>query len=261
MNEVGRCQVTTGRPLVFDPYRRNRHGGAFIIVDRLTNGTVGAGMIVDRATSLKVLQDFWEGDTLAGVQAVRASRVTADERAARFGQKPATILLTGLSGSGKTSVALALERRLFEMGRAVTVLDGHQMRQSISRDLGFTAAERSENLRRAIDVARFMNEAGLICVCAFLAPSEAVREKARQAIGPERFVEIYLEAPVEVCRQRDTEGMYARADSGEIEDFPGVSAPYDVPARPDLVLRTDELSVEASVEQIMDLLRARGLLA
>ena len=260
MNEVGRCQITVNRPIAFDPYRQNRSMGAFVIIDRLTNGTVGAGMIVDRATSLKFLQDFWEGDTVEGARAARDSQVRGDERAARFGQQAVTVLLTGLSGSGKTSIAYALERRLFDRGRAVTVLDGRQMRQTISRDLGFTAAERSENLRRSIDVARFMNEAGLICVCAFLAPSEAVREKARAAVGPERFIEVYLSAPVDVCRRRDPEGMYAKADTGEIPDFPGVTAPYEVPRQPDLVLPSHELTVEQCVDRIVAHLERVGVL-
>jgi bifunctional enzyme CysN/CysC len=260
MNEVGRCTVRTSRPVCFDPYKGNRPMGSFIVIDRISNRTVGAGMIIDRASSLKFLQDFWEGDTLDEARRTASSQVRGDERAARFGQQPVTILLTGLSGSGKTSLAYALERRLFEEGRAVTVLDGRQMRQTISRDLGFTAGERSENLRRSIDVARFVNEAGLICVCAFVAPSEAVRERARQAVGPDRFVEVYLSAPVEVCRARDGEGMYAKADSGEIPDFPGVSAPYDEPARADLTVRTDQLSVEQCVERIVDLLRRRKFL-
>jgi bifunctional enzyme CysN/CysC len=260
MNEVGRCTLTASRPICFDPYPQNRATGAFVFIDRLTNRTVGAGMIVDRATSLKILEDYWAGDTLAGAQALRQSQVTSEERSARFGQQPATILLTGLSASGKTSLAYALERRLFATGRAVTVLDGQQMRHTISKGLGFSARERSENLRRSIDVARFMNEAGLICICAFMAPSEAVREKARQAIGADRFIEVYLSAPVEACRERDQEGMYERADSGDIPEFPGVSAPYDVPSHPDLVLPTHELPLDACVDRILGLLEERGVL-
>jgi bifunctional enzyme CysN/CysC len=257
LNEVGRCTVTVNRPLAFDPYRQNRSTGAFIFIDRLTNRTVGAGMIVDRATTLKILQDYWEAEVPVPAS---MGEVAREEREARFGQRPVTLLLTGLSGSGKTSVAYALERRLFDLGRAVTVLDGGRMRQTISRDLGFSAGERSENLRRSIDVARLMNDAGLICICAFLAPNAGVREKARAVMGRDRFIEIYLSAPIDVCRARDREGMYARADSGEIPDFPGVSAPYDEPTNPDLVLRTDVLSIAECVERIVALLQARGVL-
>ena len=167
-------------------------------------------MIVDRSNAPGSCGTTGTDDTFAAMQSVALSQVTSAERAARFGHAPLTVLLTGLPRSGKTTIAYALERRLFEMGRAVTVLDGRQMRKTISEGLGFTAAERSENLRRAIDVARFLNEAGLICICAFVAPSEAVRRKARQAVGSERFVEIHVHAPIETCRARDPRGCTPR---------------------------------------------------
>ena len=254
MNEVGRCLLTLSRPVAFDAYRQNRATGAFILIDRMSNVTVGAGMIVDRVNAPGFLRDNWDDDTFAAMQALRSSQVTSAERAGRFGHAPLTVLLTGLPGSGKTTIAYALERRLFEMGRAVTVLDGREMRTTVSKGLGFTAAERSENLRRAIDVARFMNEAGLICICAFVAPSAAVRERARQAAGSGRFVEIHLSAPLDTCRAREETGSYARADAGELLDFPGVSAPYDVPAAPALSLDTASLTVDECVERIVTVL-------
>jgi bifunctional enzyme CysN/CysC len=261
MNEVGRCTLSMSRPMCFDPYARNRATGAFILIDRITNGTVGAGMIVDRSTSLRFLQDFWEEDT-KGTDATpsHAGQVEEAEREARFGHKPVTLLLTGLSGSGKTSIAYALERRLFDVGCATYVLDGENMRRTINRDLGYSAGERSENLRRSIDVARFLNDAGLICVCAFLAPSIAVREKAKAAVGGERFLEVHVSAPVEVCRQRDREGMYERADRGEIPDFPGVSIAYEAPEHPDLVLETDRMSLDQCVDRLVGLLQEKGVL-
>jgi bifunctional enzyme CysN/CysC len=262
MNEVGRCTVRLNRRICFDPYARNRSTGAFIVIDRLTNRTVGAGMIVDRATSLRFLEDHWEeagAEDAPGVR-VRASEVTLQERETRLGHPPATILLTGLSGSGKTAIAYALERRLFEQGSTVCVLDGSRMRRTISRDLGFSAGERSENLRRSVDIARILNDAGLICIAAFLAPDAAVREKARTVIGPERFFEVFLDAPVEVCRQRDVDGMYRKADLGEISDLPGATAPYERPTAPDLTLHTDRLSVDECVERLVDLLQRRGVI-
>jgi len=142
----------------------------------------------------------------------------------------------------------------------VTVLYGPDMRQGLCRDLGFTADDRSENLRRSSEVAKILNDAGMICVCAFVAPHDAVREKARQVIGAERCVSVWLNAPVEVCRQRDRSGAYSMADSGKIGSFPGVSAAFEEPKHADLVLPTHEIDVEESVERILNLLRARGIM-
>ena len=260
LNEIGRCSITTSQPLCFDGYRRNRATGSFIIIDRVTNSTIGAGMILDRATG-ESRHDHWDDAPASTELHGRKSNVSEGERQARFGQKPATILLTGLTGSGKTTLAYAVERRLFDTGRAVVVLDGQNMRRGISKDLGFTADERSENLRRSAEVARLFNDAGIIVLAAFVAPDEAVRQKAAAAIGRERFLVVHLNAPLEVCRQRDAEGHYKLADSGDLALFPGVSSPYEPPAAPDLVLPTDKLPVEQCVERILALLASRGVLA
>jgi bifunctional enzyme CysN/CysC len=261
MNEVGRCTITLSRPVAVDPYRLNRTMGAFIVIDRATNRTVGAGMVLDRRSSDDRAPSAWDGDTPEGATAATPTSVTAAEREARFAQRPCTVLFTGLEGAGKSTLAYALERRLFDDGRAVAVLDGRQMRQTVSRDLGFTYADRSENLRRAADVARLLNEAGLIALCAFLAPSADVRAKVRDAIGAGRFLLVHVATPLEVCRTRDTAGTYRRAESGELGDFPGVSAPYDTPTDADLVFDASTLPVEAGVEAVVALLRARGALA
>lgn len=260
MNEVGRCNVVVNQPLCFDAYRRNRTTGAFILIDRLTNNTVGAGMIIDQQTATGTIgHDYWNAESPAAGKTAH-SQVTLDERQARFGQKPVTLLLTGLTGAGKTTLAYALERRLFESGRAACVLDGEQMRRGISRDLGFTASERSENLRRSAEVAHLMNDAGLICICAFLAPDAKVRQRVRDSLGAGNFLEVHLSAPIEVCRQRDTAGFYAKADLGEVGEVPGVSAPYDVPKSPELVLPTHELSVDQCVEKLVQLLVANKVI-
>ena len=259
LNEIGRCNLSLSESLCFDSYRKNRGTGAFIIIDRITNVTVAAGMIIDR-TSGDSQVDLWESDeeSSGGEQ---FSTVDADQRKARFGQNPATVLLTGLTGSGKTTISQALERRLFDQGRACTVLDGVHMRRGLCKDLGFTAAERSENLRRSAEVAKVINNAGLICICAFVAPSEDVRQKVGANIGEDRFFVVHLNAPIEVCRERDEEGFYDRADSGEITDFPGVSSPYDVPESPALVIDTSEHSVSECVDQIVQMLEDNDVLS
>jgi len=255
LNGIGRCEVGVNEALVFDSYRRNRCTGAFILIDRLTNGTVAAGMILDRTVGDNH-KDHWDAEPQSASLQSESGRVSCEQRAARYGQKPATVLLTGLSGSGKSTTAYGVERELFDLGRAVTVLDGQNMRLGISKDLGFTAQERSENLRRSCEVAKLMNDAGLICLAAFVAPSGAIRQKARDAVGTDRFLIVHLSAPVDVCRQRDREGLYTAADRGEVNNFPGVSANYEVPDDADLVLDTEKLSVRECVDRVIELLRS-----
>jgi len=192
---------------------------------------------------------------------LKLSMVTGAEREARYGQKPATVLLTGLTGSGKSTIAYAVERRLFQQGRAVVVLDGQTMRRGISKDLGFTAADRSENLRRSAEVARLMNDAGLICIGAFVAPDAKIRDKAADTVGRGRFLVVHLDCPVEVCRSRDTDGHYALADRGELTEFPGVSATYERPTDAQLVLATNTLSVDECVDQVLQLLQQQGVIS
>ncbi len=256
LNEIGRCQVRLNQLIAFDGYRGNRGTGAFIVVDRITNVTVGAGMILERTSAAD--RDHWDDEVDERLQ-VEQSNVSAAERAGRFEQQPATLLLTGLAGAGKSTIAYALERKLFDMGRAVCVLDGQNMRRGISRDLGFSVDDRSENLRRSAEVAKLMNESGLICIAAFLAPQADVRNKAADVVGHDKFLLVYLDAPLEVCRQRDQEGLYGAADAGDIANFPGVSATYETPDNADLVLATHELTVDECVDKIVQLLKKRGI--
>lgn len=260
LNEIGRCEINVTQPFIFDSYKRNRGTGSFIIIDRMSNRTVAAGMIVDRTTG-KTATDNWDEEPASALLTAQPGNVTTEERQARFGQSPCTILFTGLSGAGKSTTAYALERELFSQGRAVTVLDGQNMRLGISKDLGFTADDRSENLRRSAEVAKLMNDAGMICVGAFLAPRESVRQKAAEVVGSDRFLVVHLSAPVEVCRERDQEGLYKAADDGEIAQFPGVSSPYEAPENADLVLETDKLSTDECIAQLMKLLTERKFIS
>jgi bifunctional enzyme CysN/CysC len=258
MNEVGHVSLSLNQPIAFDSYKANPATGGFIIIDRLTNNTVGAGMILEPHE--KLTGNHWDQEPTPEHLPLRQSAVPASARAERFGQKPASVLLTGLTASGKSTIATALEKRLFDEGRAVSVLYGQNTRQGLSRDLGYSADDRSENLRRAAEVAKLLNETGLIALCAFVSPHEAVRQKVKQTIGADRFVEIYLSAPVDVCKQRDWTGAYKMAEAGQIAAFPGVSATYEVPTSADLVLPTHEISVEESVERIVKLLKSRGFI-
>ncbi len=216
-------------------------------------------MIVDRTTS-EGEAGHWDDEPSAATLKKSQGVVSAEERIARFGQRACTLLLTGLSGAGKSTTAYALERELFTQGRAITVLDGENMRLGISKDLGFTAADRSENLRRTAEVAKLVNDAGLICVCSLMAPSEEVRQRAAQVVGADRFLVVHLSAPIELCRERDKEGLYGAADAGDIADFPGVSAPYEPPTQPDLVLDTAVESTDDCVSKIVQLLEQKKFL-
>ncbi|MBD8475937.1 sulfate adenylyltransferase subunit CysN [Pseudomonas sp. CFBP 8770] len=243
LNEIGKVKVSLDSAIALDGYDSNRTTGAFIIIDRLTNGTVGAGMIIAPAA-------VSQGGKAHG----RFAHVTTDERAQRFGQQPATVLFSGLSGAGKSTLAYAVERKLFDMGRAVFVLDGQNLRHDLNKGLPQDRAGRTENWRRAAHVARQFNEAGLVTLAAFVAPDAAGREQARDLIGADRLVTVYVQASPLVCRERDPQGLYA-ADQ---DNIPGESFPYDVPLNADLVIDTQSSSVDEGVKQVLDLLRSRG---
>ena len=255
LNEIGRGQLTLTEPIIFDSYQANRSLGSLIVIDRVTNATVGAGMALPPHGSVTAAWD----EAPRGALRRSSSRVQGREREARLGQRPVTILLTGLAKVGKTAIARAVERRLFDAGGLATVLDGQSFRLGMSRDLGFSPRERSENIRRAAETAHLMNDAGLICLTAFVAPEEAVRERARQAVGEARFLEVFLTAPLATLRDRDEDGLYAAAERGEA-NVPGLSARFEEPAAPDLVLQTHMLGIDACADRIVALLRERGFI-
>lgn len=259
LNEIGRCHVSLSQPVFYDAYRRNRGTGAFIVIDRITNVTVAAGMILDREMMKRstVYGTDAELAEMEGKGADVLTHVSAEEREARFGQTPVTVLLTGLSGSGKSSIAYGVERALFDLGRTVAVLDGEVIRRGMNRDLGYSLEDRSENLRRSGHLAKLLNDNGMLVLAAFVAPSDAVREKFAELVGKQRTIVVHCSASEQACRQRDTRGHYAAADRGEIPTFPGVTALYEVPSKPDLVLDTEQLPIAACVEKIVNLLKER----
>ena len=254
LNEIGRCHITLHRPIAFDPYDKNRATGAFIIIDRMTNITIGAGMIVDRIVAKEknaapVSKNIEKSDSL----------VSDEDRQTLLNQKGATLWLTGLSGSGKSTIARQLERELIDMGHACTILDGDNVRHGLNRDLGFSAEDRTENIRRIAEVAHLFNDAGIIVITAFISPTIQDRASAREVIG-DGFLEVFVDTPLDVCEQRDPKGLYKKARAGEIHQFTGISAPYEAPASPEIVLKTADTPVEVSVDAIVVKLRENSII-
>ncbi|MDP2444364.1 sulfate adenylyltransferase subunit CysN [Pseudomonas sp.] len=244
LNEIGQVRIALDAPIALDGYAHNRTTGSFIVIDRLTNGTVGAGMIIAEPV----------GAQGSGGHHGKLAHVSTEERATRFGQQPATVLFSGLSGAGKSTLAYAVERKLFDSGRAVYVLDGQNLRHDLNKGLPQDRAGRTENWRRAAHVARQFNEAGLLTLAAFVAPDAEGREQAKALIGAERLITVYVQASPQVCAERDPQGLYAAGG----DNIPGESFPYDVPLNADLVIDTQSVSVDEGVKLVLALLRERG---
>ncbi|MDA9476800.1 adenylyltransferase [Bradyrhizobium sp. CCBAU 65884] len=248
LNEIAFCDVATTMPAVFDPYDVNRKTGSFIIIDRYTNRTVGAGMIafpLRRATNI----------------ARQALTVDRRERAALKNQKPCIIWFTGLSGAGKSTIANLVDQKLFAMSRHTMLLDGDNLRHALNVDLGFSEADRAENIRRVGEVAKLMADSGLIVICSFISPSKPERDRVRSLVGKEEFIEVFVDTPIEECARRDPKGLYSKVKSGEIKNFSGVDSCYEAPTTPDVHLRTMEQTPEHSAEAVLDVLMARSILA
>ncbi len=252
LNEIGYCRVALNQPVPFDPYEVCPGTGAFIFIDRLSNVTVGAGMIVRPATQPlvdKARNVVWHDH-----------KVTRTQRAHQKGQRPCVIWLTGLSGAGKSTLANALEQRLLQRGYHSYLLDGDNIRHGLNQDLGFSQADRIENIRRVGEVAALLVDAGLIVITAFISPFRADRALVR-ALAPEgEFVEIYVSASLETCESRDPKGLYAKARAGVIHDFTGIDSPYEPPERPELVLDTEQDSVDVNVNRMLNYLVERRVL-
>jgi bifunctional enzyme CysN/CysC len=261
MNDIGRLQLATAQPVCFDPYARNRATGSFILVDPHTHATVAAGMIrgepreapapEDRAPAPRPVSPdvVWEG-----------WNVPRGEREARNGHRAAVLWFTGLPGAGKSTLARALERALFAAGCQTMLLDGDQVRHGLCGDLGFTPADRAENLRRVGEAARLFFEQGSIVLCTFVSPFAADRARVRGLLPAGRFFEVHVRASVETCTARDPKGLYARAARGELTGLTGVDAPYEVPEAPELVADTEAESVDALVDALLRRLREEGIL-
>lgn len=254
LNQIGRVNIVLNQPIAFDRYKDNKTTGSFIVIDRITNVTVAAGMIMDQRTSENT-GPSWEQESVSQSLTQEISKVTAEERAARYGQQPLTILFTGLPGAGKTTTAYGVERQLFDMGRSASVIDGQNFRMGLSRDLNFSGDDRSENVRRAAEVARLMNKAGLVCLLSLVAPEEAVRKKAAEVIGEDRFIVVHLTAPEELCRQRNES-----AKTLDEDDVQETDVQYEAPDQADLVLDTENTPPQECVAKVIELLENRKLI-
>ena len=241
MNEIGVCNISLSSRIAFDSYDDDPVMGGFVIVDRMTNNTVGMGLIdfaLRRADNI-----HWQ-----------SMDVTKQSRAEQKSQRPRLIWFTGLSGSGKSSIANILEKKLQAMGRHTITLDGDNIRHGLNRDLGFTKADRVENIRRVGETSKLMVEAGLICISSFISPFASERDMVRGMMDEGEFVEIFVDTPLEVCEQRDVKGLYAKARAGELPNFTGISSPYEAPQNPEIRIDTTQLSAEEAAEQIIDYL-------
>ncbi|MBV9655655.1 MAG: adenylyl-sulfate kinase, partial [Acetobacteraceae bacterium] len=246
-NDIGRVGLSLSQPLVFEPYAQNRDLGGFILIDRLTRNTLGAGL-VERAERAAADVHWHKLD------------VDKNARATLKGQRPAVLWFTGFSGAGKSTVANLVEKRLLALGKHTILLDGDNVRHGLNRDLGFSEADRVENIRRVAEVAKLFVEAGLIVLVSFISPYRAERMLARERVEEGEFIEVFVDTPIEECRRRDPKGLYVKADRGEIRNFTGIDAPYEVPENPEVHLRPLGIAPGDLAEQVVAELRRRELL-
>jgi bifunctional enzyme CysN/CysC len=261
LNDLGRVRLELSSPLVFDSYRRNRVTGSLIVIDETTNETVAAGVILDTETEVQDAPALEPRPTQSPNVQWQRSELTRRTRWESLGHVGATVWFTGLPGSGKSTIAGAVEERLVQAGRPAFLLDGDNLRHGLNGDLGFDEDARCENVRRTAHVARLFAEAGTIALVSLVSPYGCDREVASglHAAHDLHFIEVFVDAPLEVCEQRDPKGLYARARKGEITGMTGVDAPYQAPEQPDLVLHSSKEAVDAAVERVMQTLAARFL--
>ena len=254
LNQIGRVNIELSQPIAFDRYRSNKSTGAFIVIDRITNSTVAAGMILDKRTSENT-GAWWDESPASETLTREISKVTEEERTARYGQKPVTILFTGLPGAGKTTTAYGVERSLFDLGRSASVLDGQNVRMGLNRDLNFSTDGRSENIRRVAEVSRLLNRSGMISLVALVSPREIDRSRAAEVVGKENFIVIHLSAPAELCESRNESAKQRGPDELQESKFE-----YEAPENADLVLDTENMAAPDCVAKVIEFLEGREII-
>ena len=246
LNEIGVCNISLDRPISFDPYVENRDTGGFILIDKISNATVGVGMIhfaLRRSSNV-----HWQ-----------ATDVERETRASVKGQKPVVLWFTGLSGSGKSTIANIVDRKLIAAGAHTMLLDGDNVRHGLNKDLGFTDADRVENIRRVAEVAKLMTDAGLITLVSFISPFRAERRMAKDLMGEDEFLTVFVDTPLDVAEERDVKGLYKKARDGQIKNFTGIDSPYEEPENPDIRIDTTSMSAEEAADEILAALRSRRI--
>jgi bifunctional enzyme CysN/CysC len=247
LNDIGVCGLQLDQPVAFEPYSDSRDLGGFIVIDRITNATVGAGLL---HFALRRSQNVhWQ-----------ALDVDRGARADLKGQKPCVVWFTGLSGAGKSTVANLVEKRLHSMGRHTYILDGDNVRHGLNKDLGFTEADRVENIRRVAEVSRLMVDAGLIVLVSFISPFRSERRMARELVGEGEFIEVFVDTPLDVAESRDPKGLYKKARRGELKNFTGIDSPYEAPERPEVHLDTTFLAPEQGASVVIERLQQAGII-
>jgi len=247
LNEIGVCNLNLDQAIAFDSYKDNRDTGGFILIDRLNNNTIGGGLLhfaLRRSHNI-----HWQ-----------AIEVNKRAHTALKGHLPCVVWFTGLSGAGKSTIANLVEKKLHALGRHTYLLDGDNVRHGLNKDLGFTEADRVENIRRVAEVARLMVEAGLIVLVSFISPFRAERRMARELVGAGEFHEVFVDTPINVAEQRDTKGLYKKARRGELKNFTGIDSPYERPEHPEIKIDTTTMSPEVAAEHIVAHLSAMGIL-
>jgi adenylyl-sulfate kinase len=254
LNEIGRVVLTSVKPLIFDPYRRNKGTGSFVLIDPVTNNTAAVGMIIDKLSLKDLPAKITEHDRQ---KINRGQALISDEERAKFlNQKPATLWITGLHGSGKNELAYTLERKLFDAGATVMLMDGSTVRSGLSHELDHSPADRAEHLRRVAHVARMLNDQGYIVICSFISPYDSIRKQVAELVGESRFHVIHMDAELEFCKANKPE-LYKRLEAGEIKDMPGIDERYDIPENPALKLSPKDR--ETNPETILNYLYRRKI--